>query len=183
MGLKELTWENHKSAERKKFAFKLISGKITPEEYYRYLTNQYENYVALEASAYNWLAGTLHGIFRAPSILYDLKELETTYDLEYSPDLIMLSTCDYVSHVYEVSKLDLKEQRRLLLPHMYVRHFGDMYGGAIIKKRVPGSGTMYDFEDLDFLKTTMRQELDDSMAPEANKCFEFAIRLFEDLEK
>ena len=65
---------------------------------------------------------------------------------------------------------------------MYVRHFGDMYGGAMIAKRIPGSGMMYKFENVDTLKTTVRGMLDDSMAPEANRCFEFAIRLFGELE-
>jgi len=34
MSLKELTWENHKSAERKKFASILMSGDIDPLLYY-----------------------------------------------------------------------------------------------------------------------------------------------------
>ena len=49
MNLKELTWENHKNAERKKFASVLMSGKITPKLYYRYLTNQFYMYNILEA--------------------------------------------------------------------------------------------------------------------------------------
>jgi hypothetical protein len=51
----------------------------------------------------------------------------------------------------------------------------------MIAKRIPGSGMMYKFENVDTLKTTVRGMLDDSMAPEANRCFEFAIRLFEEL--
>ena len=65
---------------------------------------------------------------------------------------------------------------------MYVRHFGDMYGGAIIQKRVPGSGTMYNFDNKEELKQLLRELLTDDMAEEANICFEFAIRLFEELE-
>ena len=68
-----------------------------------------------------------------------------------------------------------------ILAHLYVRHFGDMYGGQIIKKRNPGSGTMYDFENVEELKTQIREMLTDDMADEANRCFEFAIRLFEEL--
>jgi len=41
---------------------------------------------------------------------------------------------------------------------------------------------MYQFVDVETLKTTVRGMLDDSMAPEANRCFEFAIKLFGELE-
>ena len=40
MSLKELTWENHKSAERKEFASILMSGSIDPFLYYKYLYKQ-----------------------------------------------------------------------------------------------------------------------------------------------
>ena len=52
----------------------------------------------------------------------------------------------------------------------------------MIAKRIPGSGAMYQFVDVETLKTTVRGMLDDSMAPEANRCFEFAIKLFGELE-
>jgi len=68
-----------------------------------------------------------------------------------------------------------------IISHLYVRHFGDMYGGAIIAKRVPGSGTMYQFENKEEMKQNVRLLLNDNMADEANKCFAFAIRLFEEL--
>ena len=57
-----------------------------------------------------------------------------------------------------------------------------MYGGQIIKKRQPGSGTMYNFENVEELKTTVRAMLNDDMADEANTCFEFAMQLFEELD-
>ena len=68
-----------------------------------------------------------------------------------------------------------------ILAHIYVRHFGDMYGGQMIAKRNPGSGSMYVFEDVEELKTTVRAKLNDDMADEANRCFEFAMQLFEEL--
>ena len=90
---------------------------------------------------------------------------------------IAQSTKDYAKYCEEL----YYNNKDGLIAHMYVRHFGDMYGGAMIAKRIPGSGTMYQFDDVDTLKTTVRGMLDDSMAPEANRCFEFAIRLFEEL--
>jgi hypothetical protein len=45
----------------------------------------------------------------------------------------------------------------------------------------PGSGKMYDFDDVETLKQTVRSQLSDDMADEANRCFEFAIQLFKEL--
>jgi heme oxygenase len=83
---------------------------------------------------------------------------------------------DYERHVINL-------ERNGILAHIYVRHFGDMYGGQMIRKRNPGSGTMYDFDNVDELKTTVRSMLNDDMANEANRCFEFAMQLFEELER
>lgn len=180
MQLKELTWENHKKAERKGFAKTLLSGKISPSLYYKYLTNQYYNYVILEDALKSLgLPIYLHGVFRAKHILNDMRELEELYDLSYDPYITTPSNAQYVNHIYE---LERNKEYEKLLAHMYVRHFGDMYGGAIIQSRVPGSGTMYDFDNKEELKKTLRELLNDDMADEANICFEYAIRLFEELE-
>ena len=180
MNLKELTWENHKRAERKGFAKILLGGDITPELYYRYLTNQYYSYVILEdALKLQGLPIYLHPVFRAKHILNDMQELEQLYGLSYDPYMTGSSNAQYVDHIYTLEK---NGEYHKLLAHMYVRHFGDMYGGAIIQKRVPGSGTMYNFDNKEELKQLLRELLTDDMAEEANICFEFAIRLFEELE-
>lgn len=171
--LKELTLENHKKAERTAYARKLIKG-ITPEEYYKYLLNQYEIYFSLEIFAENILK-QFPEIKRSAKILEDIQELELEYGFTNSESLICDVVQEYIRHL---CKLDDKG----LLAHIYVRHFGDMYGGQFIKKKNPGSGKMYDFENVEELKTKVRNLLDDSMAEEANVCFEFAIKLFEELD-
>jgi len=178
MSLKELTWENHKSAERKKFASILMSGSIDPFLYYKYLTNQYYMYVTLE-SKLPLDKLEIADIRRAGLMRMDLLELELEYgfDKDKYPqnDLLTRSTKDYLSYC------ESKDKPEDLIPHMYVRHFGDMYGGAMISKKVPGLGRMYAFKDKEGLKTKVRAILNDDMADEANACFEFAIRLFEEL--
>lgn len=174
--LKELTWENHQKAERTNHARKLLKG-MTPEEYHRYLFNQYVMYSALETRA-NQL-GVLDGIEniqRAEAIREDLQELETEHNIKRDPDLLCEVVGNYVPHVMSLENEDD------LLAHIYVRHFGDMYGGQMIKKRNPGSGKMYEFVEVEELKTTVRAKLKDDMALEANRCFEFAMQLFEELE-
>ena len=81
MSLKELTWENHKSAERKKFAGILMSGSIDPFLYYKYLTNQYYMYVTLESKLpLNRLE--IADIRRAGLMRMDLLELELKYGFD-----------------------------------------------------------------------------------------------------
>lgn len=172
--LKDLTLEVHKRAERTSFARKLLKG-LTPEEYYKYLYNQYHIYSVLETVVYNSFSD-LRSICRAPKIYEDLKELELKYNVPHATaDMIMPVVIAYEKHV---SNLD----HNGILAHLYVRHFGDMYGGQMIKKNNPGSGKMYDFENVEELKTRVRAMLTDDMAEEANQCFEFAIRLFTELE-
>ena len=172
--LKELTWANHQRAERTEHAHKLLKG-MEPIEYHRYLYNQYVQYTALESIARG--EGVLDGIeniARSQYILDDMMELEQNYDIKRDQTQLCSVVSKYVEHVM---KLDRNE----ILAHIYVRHFGDMYGGQMIKKRNPGSGKMYDFENVEELKTTVRAKLNDNMADEANRCFEFAMQLFEEL--
>jgi heme oxygenase len=82
---------------------------------------------------------------------------------------------DYIEHVAQLDDEGL-------LSHIYVRHFGELHGGQMIKKRAPGSGKMYDFDDPKQLIADVRAKLHDGMAPEANRCFEYAMKLFEQLE-
>lgn len=170
--LKDLTLEVHQRAERTSFASKLIKG-LTPDEYYRYLYNQYMIYSILESAAERVLSD-IKDIFRADRIYADLRELENEYQIENTANLLMPVVREYEKHVMNLD-------RNGLLAHIYVRHFGDMYGGQMIKKRNPGSGTMYDFDNVEELKIRVRALLSDDMADEAKICFEFAIQLFTEL--
>lgn len=173
--LKELTWENHSKAERTEHARKLLKG-MTPEEYHRYIFNQYVMYSALETAATNnGVLEGIEGIARAAAIKEDLVELEEEHKITRDPDLLCPVVAEYIPYVMKMTDVDD------LLAHIYVRHFGDMYGGQMIKKRNPGSGKMYEFEDVEELKVLVRDRLKDDMADEANRCFEYAMQLFEEL--
>jgi len=172
--LKELTHEVHRTAERTSFAIKLIKG-LSPEKYYEYLYNQYFIYMALENRAMNFVP-EIKQVFRTEKIWKDLRELELTYKISATENTFRPVVKQY--EIY-VQKLDKKQ----ILAHIYVRHFGDMHGGQIIKKSNPGSGVMYDFDNIEELKTQIRSMLSDDMADEANRCFEFAIQLFKELDQ
>ena len=70
-----------------------------------------------------------------------------------------------------------------LMAHVYVRHMGDLSGGQMIAKRVPGNGDMYKFGDIDIndYKDKIRAKCNDNMADEAKVCFDFATELFKEL--
>jgi len=174
MSLKELTHEAHRSAETQPFVKILFSGKINPKLYAAYLKNQHPCYEILEVCAmpHGLLAG-LPDMRRAPSILADYLELHKEGDLEPT---ILPATDRYLKYI-----LSIKDDPKRLMAHLYVRHMGDLAGGQMIAKRIPGSGKMYQFADPDTLKTAIRERLDDSMADEAKVCFKYAEEMFKDM--
>lgn len=173
--LKELTRQHHDNAERTEFADLLMSGDISPKLYQEYLHAQLQNYMVLE-SAVN-VPIELEPIFRSSQIEEDLQELESLYNLDEIEDNFH-STIEYNHHIQTLVE---DEDNDGLLAHLYVRHFGDAHGGQIIKRHVPGSGTMYEFENRKALIDGVRELLHDGMADEAKICFEYAERLFHEL--
>jgi len=173
MSLKDLTWEHHKNAERQKFVKVMFSGKIDPKLYATFLFNQHQAYDLLEAMA------MAHGIFndmpdvrRAPKIYEDFKELWQDDTLPAVKDSIK----EYIQHLKTI-----KDDKQALMAHVYVRHMGDLSGGQMIRKKVPGSGHMFDFENIDYAKAVIRSRINDDMQEEAKKCFEFATKLFREM--
>lgn len=173
--LKELTWEHHKNAERQEFVKVLMGGSISPEVYATYLYNQHAMYNILEVTAMmHGLLNDFPEIRRAPLIHEDFMELWT--DKDSSPKLLN-STKDYMAHMKSI----MHDQTKLMA-HIYVRHMGDLSGGQMIKKKVPGTGRMYEFAgDIPAIKDKIRTKLSDDMADEAKLCFEFATKTFQDM--
>ena len=64
---------------------------------------------------------------------------------------------------------------------MYCRHMGDLFGGQMIAKKVPGQGRFYQFKDPEALKAAIRAELTDDLGDEARVAFEWAIKLMKAL--
>jgi len=176
--LKDLTWEHHKNAERQAFVKEMFGGNITTERYAMYLFNQHPQYNMLEMFA------MLHGLFdgipeirRAPNIHADYVELWGDANPHQPPLLPVVK--EYMDYI-----LTIKDEPEKLMAHVYVRHMGDLSGGQMIAKRVPGSGRYYQFDgDTEEIKNKIREKLDDSMAEEAKLCFDFATKLFQQMEE
>ena len=174
MSLKDLTWEHHKDAERQQFVKVLMSGKINPKLYATYLWNQHKKYDLLEALAgANGLLHDLPGISRKHRIEKDYLELWK----EVNPPVLTQSTRDYIMHMKYIM-----HDTNALMAHVYVLHMGDLSGGQMIAKKVPGSGTMYKFDtDKKKLKDAIRERTNDDMAEEAKYVFTSATNLFKEL--
>ena len=171
MSLRELIKQKHDEAENHRFVKYLFGGNISKKVYADYLYNQSIVYKALEDRANHFgILDTIKEIQRYDSICQDIKGIRASYHNHRKYD----STFEYVSYVS-----DLPSER--ILPHVYVRHMGDMFGGAILKKIVPGNGIMYDFENRSELIAKLRSMLNDDMSLEANIVFDYAIRLYEEL--
>ena len=175
--LRELTHDNHKRVEHTRFAHRLLKKQITPQQYHTYLANQLISYYALEeASSRVGLLSGIESIRRASKISKDLAELEAEHGFETTNTL--KSVKKYVEYIQGISK-----DPDRLMAHLYVRHMGDLSGGQIIKRFIPGSGLHYCFDgDVDDLKNKIRAKLHDGMATEANVCFNMIFEFFEELE-
>ena len=193
MSLKKLTDAAHREAEQTKWAQLLISGDMTNRQYGQYLYNQLQIYSALEARAHELK------LFSKYPILNNLKRVNNI-----SGDLAFFK---YKSGLEKTTQKYLEYANTLneteVLAHMYVRHFGDMHGGQIIKSKLPepildafpadSDGTryvhegwwtgLYTFENKYETIKYVRSLLTLEMVDEANMCFRFAIDLFHDLEK
>jgi len=167
--LRDLIKKKHDAAESQLFVKYLFGGNIDKKHYAEYLQNQYYIYYSLELKAEHILK-TMPGLERKQKIQEDLKELDE-YELK-----IMPSTVAYIDYLQNTELSDED-----IMAHIYVRHMGDLFGGQMIKKVIPGSGHTYEFENRSELIQAIRSKLNDNMAEEANCVFDFAIGLFEDL--
>jgi len=173
MNLKEATWEHHKNAERQAFVKVLMSGKIDKELYATFLYNQHIQYNILEAIAMTHGLLPHPAIRRSPSILDDFKELWPKQEM---PKTLKV-TEKYLEHMRTIMGDPDK-----VMAHVYVRHMGDLSGGQMIKKKIPGEGRLYQFDaPVDELKTAIREQLNDDMAEEAKICFDFATETFKEM--
>ena len=175
MSLREITKDNHTNAERQEFVKILFSGNIDPKLYATYLYNQFPMYELLEVCAMpHGLLSDMPTSMRAKAIRTDFTELWGSDD-DNRPTMcaVVKESMDYI--------ISIKDDPKKLMAHIYVRHMGDLAGGQMIAKKVPGSGKYYQFENADALKAAVRLKIDDSMADEAKVCFDFATKFFKEM--
>jgi heme oxygenase len=166
MGLREETAEKHRIAEQKEFNQRMFRGELTKEEYVNYLTQQSLIFNQIEFGN-NLPSDSLR---RSEKITEDLKELK-----EQENYIVLPPTIEYVNYISNLTE----EQ---LLPHIYLNYLALAYGGQMMKSKVPGSGRMYDFDNMMECVGSIRAVQKDEWAEEVNKGFDFLIDIFDGLQ-
>jgi heme oxygenase len=171
MSLKELTQENHKAAEGTKFMQAVFDKTLPMSIWIDYTYQKYAWYKAIEIRSQSMgLLDALPGIERADLIMADYKEMINGSADKHSLKPITIEYCDYIR--------DLVEPKDILA-HLYTWHMGDMFGGQMIKKIIEAPHSHLEFENAKDLMFVLRGMLDDSMGEEANRSFEWAIKILE----
>jgi len=167
MGLREATAELHSKAEKMEFNQRMFRGELLVDEYIKYLHQQLIIFEAIEAK------NLPHPLLnRVDKVKADLSELDSSLDAMNGPLPITLVYANYLS--------SLTQEERL--PHIYLNYLALAYGGQMMKTKVPGSGRMYDFENMHVAVGAIRATQKDEWADEVNKGFQFIINILDELQ-
>ena len=174
MTLKELTKEKHAEAESTQF-MKAVFARSLPKDLWIDWTKQKSLfYNVIEAYADKLgLLEDLPGIKRSYYLFKDYTIMnggQISHSYRYP-------VLEYINYLHSISN-DSKK----ILAHLYTWHMGDMFGGQMIKKVVPGSHLNLDFDDIPTLINSVRQKLSDDLGPEAICAFEWAIKMMKDYD-
>ena len=168
MSLRDAIKEKHDKAEKHRFVTLLLSGDMPDKIYADFLANQAACYEALEQKVHQHrLFDGVEELYRSHLIwrdFYEFNYLAKTYP----------STEEYIRYLDWV-------RPDQLWAHVYGRHFADLYRGQIIKRVAPGTCRMYDFKDRAALIAEVRPKMTADLGEEANRVFDFALRLFDEV--
>ena len=165
MSLREATSALHSKAEKMEFNQRMFRGELSPLEYGKYLTQQLTIFSEIECRE----VLPHENLKRSEVIKQDINELELN---ELKP---LESTRQYALHLMNISDEELKA-------HIYLNYLALAYGGQMIKSKVPGSGKMYDFENMMECVGSIRAIQNDEMADEVNKGFQYIINILDELQ-
>ena len=166
--LKEAIAEKHSLAEKMPFNQRMFKGELSKEEYILYLCQQLAIFDAIEVHKLPHPA-----LDRAGKVFEDIKELMGEGQIQIVP---LEATNEYRKYLNSLTQ----EQ---LLPHVYLNYLAIMFGGQMMKKNVPGSGKMYEFDgDVREIAGSIRAIQKDEWADEVNKGFNYIINILDELQ-
>ena len=170
--LKEAIAEKHSLAEKMTFNQRMFRGELSKEEYILYLCQQLAIFQAIERLPLPHTA-----LDRCPKVFEDIKELMELEDGQGLQIRPLESTNEYQKYLHSLTQEEL-------LPHVYLNYLAIMFGGQMMKSKVPGSGKMYEFEgDMRELIGSVRAIQNDEMADEVNKGFQYIINILDELQR
>jgi heme oxygenase len=168
MSLREATAELHSKAEKMPFNQRMFKGELSDVEYINYLLQQMTIFHEFETRDL-----VIKGLDRKEKVIEDIIELNNGFLLEENK--ICPATIYYAAYL---NQLDNDQ----ILPHVYLNYLALAYGGQMMKKVTPGSGKMYDFNNMQELVGGIRAIQKDEWADEVNKGFQFLIAIFDELQ-
>ena len=169
--LKEAIQEKHTQAERMPFNARMFRGELSKKEYLFYLHQQASIFQCIEEHKIPQMHPDLKRLER---VFADIQELQK----EISDKFPSLES----TKKYGLYLESLTDDR--ILAHIYLNYLALMFGGQMMKSKVPGSGKMYEFEgDMRELIGSVRAIQNDEMADEVNKGFQYIINILDELQK
>jgi heme oxygenase len=167
ISLKEATVIKHKQAETMPFNTRMFRGLLSKNEYLLYLCQLHQIFQTIESK------GLPHSsLKRSNRVQEDIDELKSQGCVNGQ---VLNSTKAYSEYLASLTYGQI-------LPHIYLNYLAIVFGGQIIRKSVPSSGKMYDFDHIEEAIQSIRNVQQDAWADEVNKGFDFNIAVFNELE-
>lgn len=175
MSLKEITKDLHAAAESTNFMKAVFNGTLDPNAWIDFTYQKTLFYSAIEGAA--GALGLLQqfpGLSRTFKLYQDYKMMSRDEGIRpYRPIVIA-----YYNYLLSINKDPDK-----IMAHLYTWHMGDLYGGQMIKRIIPGSHTALEFDNKDLLISAFREKLnDETMGAEARIAFEWSIRILKEYD-
>ncbi|WP_062052920.1 biliverdin-producing heme oxygenase [Aquimarina longa] len=166
--LKDATKENHEKAEKMPFNMRMFSGQLTEDQYLLHLVQQLEIFKAIETKGL-----PSNALSRIEATQKDIDELLAKGNASKT---ILISTQNYVDYINTLTENDV-------LPHVYLNYLALMFGGKIMKTKVPSTGKMYDFKHRKEAMLSVRTVQKDEWADEVNRAYGYIIAILDELHK
>ena len=182
MNIRDATKAMHDKVEETPFAIKLMSGKLSKQEYFNYLKVQRHIFSDME---YRWNYDILNGLARTTKIDADIDEMlrgdqpleNNNFDATLAVELTQY--CSFMGIVRDpATNLYTKDYE---YANIYLNYMGLMFGGGIASKLgYTTEGNIYNFESRNELIRYIRSL--DVNADIVNEAFQYHINIFEALD-
>ena len=175
MNLKEQTADKHRQAESTKF-MKAVFAQTLPMSLWVDWTKQ-KSFFYNKIEYYAGHLGLLEDIEDIRRSYYILQDYNVMNSGNPSLHAIRNTVLEYGDYIDQIGS-----DSRKILAHLYTWHMGDMFGGQMIKKIIPGSHLALEFENPQTLMKNLRSKLSDDLGREANTAFDWAIKMMRDYD-
>jgi heme oxygenase len=165
MPLKDAIAVKHQEAEQHPFNKHLMSGTASEQEYSLYLNQQLFLFDAIEKFPLPHVS-----LNRVKNVMQDIQELPAVETL-----ILTNSMREYFTYLTTLTQEEL-------LPHVYLNYLALVFGGQMMKDKIPGSGRTYRFDNMKDIIMSIRSIQKDEWADEVNKGFTYIIGIFDELQ-